>query len=150
MEDAAGLPLRQGHGVRLATGPPNIEGQGAVKQRQLVINALRMPPDRMVVGEARGEEAVDMLQAMNTGHDGSLTTIHANTPRDAISRLEMMVAMANLNLPDKAIRWQISSAINVVVQASRLPDGTRKIVSITEVTGMEGNVITMQDLFVFE
>ena len=150
IEDAAELQLRQDHVVRLETRPANIEGQGAVKQRQLVINALRMRPDRIVVGEVRGEEAVDMLQAMNTGHDGSLTTIHANTPRDALSRLETMVAMANLNLPDKAIRWQISSAINLVVQAARLPDGTRKIISITEVTGMEGNVITVQDLFVFE
>jgi len=150
IEDAAELQLRQDHVVRLETRPANIEGQGAVKQRQLVINALRMRPDRIVVGEVRGEEAVDMLQAMNTGHDGSLTTIHANTPRDALSRLETMVAMANLNLPDKAIRWQISSAINLVVQAARLPDGTRKIISITEVTGIEGNVITVQDLFVFE
>jgi pilus assembly protein CpaF len=150
IEDAAELQLRQDHVVRMETRPPNIEGQGAVRQRQLVINALRMRPDRIVVGEVRGEEAVDMLQAMNTGHDGSLTTIHANTPRDALARLETMVAMANLNLPDKAIRWQISSAINVIVQATRLPDGTRKIISITEVTGMEGNTITAQDLFVFE
>ena len=150
IEDAAELQLRQDHVVRMETRPPNIEGQGAVRQRQLVINALRMRPDRIVVGEVRGEEAVDMLQAMNTGHDGSLTTIHANTPRDALARLETMVAMANLNLPDKAIRWQISSAINVIVQAARLPDGTRKIISITEVTGMEGNTITAQDLFVFE
>jgi pilus assembly protein CpaF len=150
IEDAAELQLRQEHVVRLETRPANIEGQGAVRQRQLVINALRMRPDRIVVGEVRGEEAVDMLQAMNTGHDGSLTTIHANTPRDALSRLETMVAMANLNLPDKAIRWQISSAINVVVQAARLPDGSRKITSITEITGMEGNTITAQDLFVFE
>src|SRR5438034_660073 len=149
IEDAAELQLRQDHVVRLETRPPNIEGVGAVKQRHLVINALRMRPDRIVVGEVRGEEAVDMLQAMNTGHDGSLTTIHANTPRDALSRLETMVAMANLNLPDKAIRWQISSAINLVVQINRLPDGTRKVMSVTEVTGRAGPVITIQDLFGF-
>jgi pilus assembly protein CpaF len=150
IEDAAELQLRQEHVVRLETRPPNIEGQGAVRQRQLVINALRMRPDRIVVGEVRGEEAVDMLQAMNTGHEGSLTTIHANTPRDALTRLETMVAMANLNLPDKAIRQQIASAIHLIVQINRLPDGTRKVTSITEVTGMEGPVITIQDLFVFE
>src|SRR5213083_805568 len=150
IEDAAELQLRQDHVVRLETRPPNIEGQGAVKQRQLVINALRMRPDRIVVGEVRGEEAVDMLQAMNTGHDGSLTTIHANTPRDALSRLETMVAMANLNLPDKAIRWQISSAINLILQVNRMPDGTRKVTSLTEVTGMEGPIITIQELFTFE
>jgi pilus assembly protein CpaF len=150
IEDAAELQLRQEHVVRLETRPPNIEGQGAVRQRQLVINALRMRPDRIVVGEVRGEEAVDMLQAMNTGHDGSLTTIHANTPRDALGRVETMVAMANLNLPDRAVRWQIASALNVIVQAARLPDGTRRVVSITEVTGMEGDTITVQDIFVFE
>jgi pilus assembly protein CpaF len=150
IEDAAELQLKQEHVVRLETRPPNIEGKGAVKQRQLVINALRMRPDRIVVGEVRGEEAVDMLQAMNTGHEGSLTTIHSNSPRDALSRLETMVSMANLNLPEKAARQQIASAMNVVVQISRLPDGTRKIVSIAEITGMEGPTITMQDLFVFE
>jgi pilus assembly protein CpaF len=150
IEDAAELQLKQQHVVRLETRPANIEGKGAVKQRQLVINTLRMRPDRIIVGEVRGEEALDMLQAMNTGHEGSLTTIHANSPRDALSRLETMVAMANLNLPDKAIRQQIASAINVVVQVSRLPDGTRKITSISEITGMEGPVVTMQDLFVFE
>jgi len=150
IEDAAELQLRQEHVVRLETRPPNIEGQGAVRQRQLVINALRMRPDRIVVGEVRGEEAVDMLQAMNTGHDGSLTTIHANTPRDALARIETMVASAGLNLPDRAVRWQIASAINVIVQASRLSDGTRKVVSITEVTGMEMDTITVQDIFVFE
>src|SRR6516225_1279914 len=150
IEDAAELQLNQDHVVRLETRPPNIEGKGAIHQRQLVINALRMRPDRIIVGEVRGEEALDMLQAMNTGHDGSLTTIHANTPRDALSRLETMVAMANLSIPESAIRRQISSALDVVVQVSRLADGTRKIVSIAEITGMEGNVVTMQDIFVFE
>ena len=150
IEDAAELRLNQPHVVRLETRPANIEGKGAVKQRQLVINALRMRPDRIVVGEVRGEEAVDMLQAMNTGHEGSLTTIHANSPRDALTRLETMIAMAELNLPDQAVRQQIASAINVIVQISRLPDGSRKIISISEVTGMEDSVITMQDLFVFE
>ena len=150
IEDAAELQLKQEHVVRLETRPPNIEGEGAVKQRQLVINALRMRPDRILVGEVRGEEAVDMLQAMNTGHEGSLTTIHANTPRDALSRLETMVSMANLNLPEKAARQQIASAIQVIVQISRLPDGTRKVMSISELTGMEGNVVTLQELYVFE
>jgi pilus assembly protein CpaF len=150
IEDAAELQLKQEHVVRLETRPPNIEGKGAIKQRQLVINSLRMRPDRIIVGEVRGEEALDMLQAMNTGHEGSLTTIHANSPRDALSRLETMVAMANLNLPDKAIRQQISSAINLVVQVSRMSDGTRKLTNISEVTGMEGAVVTMQDLFIFE
>ena len=149
IEDAAELQLHQEHVVRLETRPPNIEGSGAVQQRQLVINSLRMRPDRIIVGEVRGEEALDMLQAMNTGHDGSLTTIHANTPRDALSRLETMVAMANLNIPEGAIRRQISAAIDVVVQVSRLSDGTRKLVSIAEITGMEGEVVTMQDIFVF-
>jgi pilus assembly protein CpaF len=149
IEDAAELLLNQEHVVRLETRPPNIEGKGAIHQRQLVINALRMRPDRILVGEVRGEEALDMLQAMNTGHDGSLTTIHANTPRDALGRLETMVAMANLNLPESAIRRQISSAIDVVVQVSRMSDGTRKIVSVAEITGMEGNVVTMQDIFVY-
>ncbi len=149
IEDAAELQLHQEHVVRLETRPPNVEGRGAVQQRQLVINSLRMRPDRIIVGEVRGEEALDMLQAMNTGHDGSLTTIHANTPRDALSRLETMVAMANLNIPEGAIRRQISAAIDVVVQVSRLSDGTRKLVSIAEITGMEGEVVTMQDIFVF-
>jgi pilus assembly protein CpaF len=149
IEDAAELTLRQRHVIRLETRPPNIEGKGAVRQRQLVINALRMRPDRIVVGEVRGEEALDMLQAMNTGHDGSLTTIHANSPRDALYRLDTMVAMANLNLPDKAIRQQVASAVNLVVQISRMSDGTRKITSIAEITGMEQDVITMQDIFVF-
>ena len=150
IEDAAELTLRQRHVVRLETRPANIEGKGAIRQRQLVINALRMRPDRIVVGEVRGDEAVDMLQAMNTGHDGSLTTIHANTPRDALYRLDTMVAMANLNLPDKAIRHQIASAVNLIVQIARQTDGTRRIINISEITGMEGDVITMQDIFVFE
>ena len=149
IEDAAELQLHQEHVVRLETRPPNIEGKGAVRQRQLVINALRMRPDRIIVGEVRGEEALDMLQAMNTGHDGSLTTVHANAPRDALSRLETMVAMANLNIPDSAIRRQIASAIDVVVQVSRLSDGTRKVICLAEITGMEGEVVTMQDIFVF-
>jgi len=150
IEDAAELTLRQRHVVRLETRPANIEGKGAIRQRQLVINSLRMRPDRIVVGEVRGDEAVDMLQAMNTGHDGSLTTVHANTPRDALYRLDTMVAMANLNLPDKAIRHQIASAVNIIVQVSRMSDGGRRITQISEITGMEGDVITMQDIFVFE
>ena len=150
IEDAAELRLRQRHVVRLETRPPNIEGKGAVRQRDLVVNALRMRPDRIIVGEVRSEEALDMLQAMNTGHDGSLTTIHANTPRDALYRLDTMVAMANLNIPEKAIRQQIASAVNLVVQVSRMADGTRKVTAISEITGMEGEVITMQDIFLFE
>jgi len=149
IEDAAELQFNQEHVVRLETRPPNIEGKGSVQQRQLVINALRMRPDRIIVGEVRGEEALDMLQAMNTGHDGSLTTIHANSPRDALSRLETMVAMSNLNLPENAMRRQIASALDVVIQVSRMSDGTRKVVSIAEITGMEGDVVTMQDVFVF-
>ena len=150
IEDAAELTLKQRHTVRLETRPANIEGQGAVKQRQLVVNALRMRPDRIIVGEVRGEEALDMLQAMNTGHDGSLTTIHANTPRDALYRLDTMVAMANLNIPDRAVRSQIASAVNLLVQVSRLADGTRKVTAISEITGMEQDVITMQEIFRFE
>jgi pilus assembly protein CpaF len=150
IEDAAELQLRQDHVVRLETRPPNIEGQGAVRQRQLLINSLRMRPDRIIVGEVRGEEAFDMLQAMNTGHEGSLTTVHANSPRDALSRVENMVSMANLNIPDRAVRQQIASALNVVIQVSRLSDGRRKIVSISEITGMEGDVVTMQEIFTFE
>ena len=149
IEDAAELQLNQEHVVRLETRPPNIEGKGAVYQRQLMINSLRMRPDRIVIGEVRGEEALDMLQAMNTGHDGSLTTIHANSPRDALSRLETMVAMAGLNLPDTAIRRQIASAIDLVVQVTRLSDGTRKVTGVSEITGMEGEVVTMQDIFTF-
>ena len=150
IEDAAELSLRQRHVVRLETRPSNIEGRGQVRQRELVVNALRMRPDRIVVGEVRSEEALDMLQAMNTGHDGSLTTVHANSARDALYRLDTMVAMANLNIPDKAIRQQIASALDLVVQIARMPDGTRKVTSITEITGMEGETITMQDIFLFE
>ena len=150
IEDAAELQLHQEHVVRLETRPPNVEGKGAVRQRQLVINALRMRPDRIVVGEVRGEEALDMLQAMNTGHDGSLTTVHANSPRDALSRLETMIAMADVNLPDKALRQQIAAAIQIVVQQARLSDGTRKVTSISEITGMEGEIITMQEIFRFD
>ncbi len=149
IEDAAELQLHQEHVVRLETRPPNIEGKGAIFQRQLLINCLRMRPDRIIVGEVRGEEALDMLQAMNTGHDGSLTTIHANSPRDALSRLETMVAMSALNIPDSAVRRQIASAIDVVVQIMRLSDGTRKVTNLTEITGMEGDVVTMQDIFVY-
>jgi len=150
IEDAAELQLHQEHVARLETRPPSVDGKGAVPQRQLVINALRMRPDRIVVGEVRGGEALDMLQAMNTGHDGSLTTVHANTPRDALSRLETMIAMSDVSLPDKAMRQQISAAIQVVVQQARMSDGTRKITSISEVAGMEGDVITMQEVFRFE
>ncbi len=150
IEDAAELQLHQEHVARLETRPPNVEGKGAIRQRQLVINSLRMRPDRIVVGEVRGEEALDMLQAMNTGHDGSLTTVHANTPRDALSRIETMIAMGATNLPERAMRQQISSAIQLVVQQTRLSDGTRKVTSVSEITGMEGDVITMQEIFVFE
>jgi pilus assembly protein CpaF len=150
IEDAAELQLKQEHVVRLETRPPNIEGKGAVRQRQLVINSLRMRPDRIVVGEVRGEEAFDMLQAMNTGHEGSLTTVHANTQRDAIARLENMFSMANLNIPERAVRQQLVSAIHAVVQIARLSDGTRKVITISEVVGMENEVILMQDIFVFE
>jgi pilus assembly protein CpaF len=150
IEDAAELMLRQRHVVRLETRPANIEGKGSVKARELVINSLRMRPDRIVVGEVRGAEALDMLQAMNTGHDGSLTTIHANTPRDALYRLDTMVAMTNLNIPDRAIRQQVASAVDIIVQVSRQADGTRKVTAISEITGMEQEVITMQDIFLFE
>jgi pilus assembly protein CpaF len=150
IEDAAELQMKQEHVVRLETRPPNIEGKGAVRQRQLVINSLRMRPDRIVVGEVRGEEAFDMLQAMNTGHEGSLTTVHANTPRDALARIENMCSMANLNIPERAMRHQIAAAIHAVVQVSRLSDGTRKVINISEVTGMEGDVICMQEIFVFD
>jgi len=150
IEDAAELQLHQDHVARLETRPANVEGKGAIRQRQLVVNALRMRPDRIVVGEVRGEEALDMLQAMNTGHDGSLTTVHANTPRDALTRVETMIAMGATNLPEKAMRQQIASAIQLVVQQTRLTDGARKVTSIAEITGMEGDIITMQDIFVFE
>jgi pilus assembly protein CpaF len=150
IEDAAELQLHQEHVVRLETRRPNIEGKGAIQQRQLVINSLRMRPDRIVIGEVRGEEALDMLQAMNTGHDGSLTTVHANSPRDALARLDTMVAMSNLNIPAVAIRRQVASAIQLVIQVSRLSDGTRKVTSVSEITGMEGEVITMQEIFAFK
>jgi pilus assembly protein CpaF len=150
IEDAAELQLRQPHVVRLETRPPNIEGKGEVTQRALVRNSLRMRPDRIILGEVRGPEALDMLQAMNTGHEGSLATIHANTPRDALARLENMVGMAGVSLTPRAIRQQIASAITVVLQASRLADGTRKVVSMQEITGMEGEVISMQEIFRFE
>ncbi len=150
IEDAAELQLKQPHVARLETRPPNLEGNGAVRQRELLVNSLRMRPDRIVVGEVRGEEALDMLQAMNTGHDGSLTTVHANSPRDAVSRLEVMVSLANANMQLVSVRQQIASAVQVLVQASRMSDGSRRVVNITEVTGMEGDVVTLQDIFVFE
>ena len=150
IEDAAELQLKQPHVVRLETRPANIEGRGAVRQRQLLINSLRMRPDRIVVGEVRGEEALDMLQAMNTGHDGSLTTIHANSSRDAVARLEVMVSMANSGMQMSSIRQQIASSIHIFVQAARLSDGSRRVTSITEVAGMEGSVITLQDIFTME
>src|SRR6188508_1760140 len=150
IEDAAELQLRQEHVARLETRPPNVEGKGAIRQRQLVINALRMRPDRIVVGEVRGEEALDMLQAMNTGHDGSLTTVHANAPRDALSRIETMIAMGATSMPERALRQQIAAAIQLVIQQTRLSDGSRKVTSISEITGMEGDVISMQEIFVFE
>lgn len=150
IEDSAELQLQQPHVVRLECRPPNVEGKGAVRQRELVINALRMRPDRIVVGEVRGGEAIDMLQAMNTGHDGSLTTIHANNPRDAVSRLETMSMMAEFNLPDKAIRQQIAAAISVIVQIARLSDGSRRITQVSEVTGVSDGMVTLQDIFVFE
>lgn len=150
IEDAAELQLRQSHVARMETRPANIEGKGAVAQRQLLINALRMRPDRIIVGEVRGEEALDMLQAMNTGHDGSLTTVHANTPRDAISRMETMSMMGNILLPEKAIKAQISSAVNLIVQVARLSDGTRRITHISELTGAYSDAISMNELFVFD
>ena len=150
IEDAAELQLKQPHLARLETRPANVEGHGTVRQRQLLVNALRMRPDRIIVGEVRGEEALDMLQAMNTGHDGSLTTVHANSPRDAISRLEVMVSLANANMHLAAVRQQIAAAVHILVQVSRLSDGTRRLMNITEVTGMETDVVTLQDIFVFE
>ena len=150
IEDSAELQMKQRHCVRLETRPSNIEGRGAVMQRQLVINSLRMRPDRIVVGEVRGEEALDMLQAMNTGHDGSLTTVHANSPRDALARVETMAMMANLNLPERAVRRQVASAIQLVVQISRFNDGTRRLTHLSEITGMEEDIVSMQDVFVFE
>ncbi len=150
IEDAAELQLKQPHVARLETRPPNLEGNGAIRQRELLINSLRMRPDRIVVGEVRGGEALDMLQAMNTGHDGSLTTIHANTPRDGVSRLEVMVSLANASMKLESIRQQIASAVHLFIQAARLSDGSRRVTSITEVTGMEGEIVTLQDIFVFE
>ena len=150
IEDSAELQLQQPHVVRLETRPPNIEGKGEVTQRELVRNALRMRPDRIVIGEVRGGEAIDMLQAMNTGHDGSLTTVHANTPRDALARLETMIQMTGMRLSDRAMRQQIASALDLVVQAARLSDGTRRVTSVSEITGMEGDTITMQEIFAFE
>ncbi len=149
IEDSAELLLQQPHVVRLETRPPNIEGRGEVTQRSLLRNSLRMRPDRIIVGEVRGDEAIDMLQAMNTGHDGGMTTIHANAPRDALSRLETMIAMANLRISDKAMRQQISSAINLIIQVSRMGDGARKVVSVSEIIGMEGEIITMQEIYKF-
>jgi pilus assembly protein CpaF len=150
IEDAAELQLQQTHVARMETRPPNIEGRGEIPQRELVRNALRMRPDRVIVGEVRGAEAFDMLQAMNTGHDGSMTTIHANTPRDALSRLEQMIGMTSIDLPMRSMRQQIASAINVVIQLSRMSDGTRRLVSMQEITGMEGEVISMQEIFRYE
>src|SRR2546427_2988681 len=150
IEDSAELIMKQRHVVRLECRPANVEGTGAVKQRQLVINSLRMRPDRIVIGEVRGEEALDMLQAMNTGHDGSLTTVHANSPRDAIARMETMALMANLNLPEKAVRRQIASAVSIVIQVARMSDGTRRVTHLTEITGMEEDTVSMQDVFLFE
>jgi pilus assembly protein CpaF len=149
IEDAAELQLQQDHVVRLETRPPNIEGSGAITQRDLVRNALRMRPDRIIVGEVRGSECFDMLQAMNTGHDGSMTTVHANTARDALGRLEQMVTMLGADIPMRTIRGQIASSVDVIVQLSRLSDGRRRVMSISEVTGMEGDVVTMQDIFAF-
>jgi pilus assembly protein CpaF len=150
IEDSAELNLKQRHVVRLECRPANVEGSGAIKQRQLVINSLRMRPNRIIVGEVRGEESLDMLQAMNTGHDGSLTTVHANSPRDAIARLETMALMANLNLPETAVRQQIASAIALVIQVSRFSDGSRRVTHVTEITGMEEKIVSMQDIFVFQ
>jgi len=150
IEDSAELQLQQEHVVRLETRPPNLEGMGEITQRDLVRNALRMRPERIILGEVRQSEALDMLQAMNTGHDGSLATIHANSPRDALTRLETMVSMAGLNIPDRAIRHQVSSALNAVVQLARLSDGSRKMMGLHEIVGMEGDMITMQEIFAFK
>jgi pilus assembly protein CpaF len=150
IEDSAELQLRQDHVVRLETRPPNVEGKGAIRQRELVINALRMRPDRVVLGEIRGEETMDMLQAMNTGHDGSLTTLHSNTPRDALARLETMAMMGDVKISEKAIRAQIAAAVHIIIQASRMSDGSRRITHISELTGSQGDVVSMQDIFLFE
>jgi pilus assembly protein CpaF len=150
IEDSAELQMQQEHVVRLETRPPNIEGTGQVTQRDLVRNSLRMRPDRIIIGEVRGPESFDMLQAMNTGHEGSLTTIHANSPRDSLTRLESMILMTGINLPEKSMRFMISSALDMIIQVARLSDGTRKVTAISEVVGMEGEVITLQDIFIFE
>src|SRR5581483_8938317 len=150
IEDSAELQIKQEHVARLECRPPNVEGKGAIRQRELVINALRMRPDRIILGEIRGEEALDMLQAMNTGHDGSITTVHANNPRDAIARLETMSLMGSVALPEKAIRAQIASAVHLIVQASRMSDGSRRITHISEITGATAEVVSMQDIFLFE
>jgi len=150
IEDSAELQMKQEHVVRLETRPPNVEGKGAVRQRELVINALRMRPDRIVLGEVRGEETLDMLQAMNTGHDGSITTIHSNTPRDALARMETMAMMSEVRLAEKAVRAQIAAAVHIIVQVARQSDGTRRITHITELTGAFGDVVSMQDIFLFE
>jgi pilus assembly protein CpaF len=150
IEDSAELQIKQEHVARLECRPPNLEGKGAVRQRELVINALRMRPDRIILGEVRGEEALDMLQAMNTGHDGSITTIHANNPRDAIARIETMAMMGTVSLPEKAIRAQIASAVDVIVQVSRMSDGTRRVTHISEITGTSGDIISLQDIYAFE
>jgi pilus assembly protein CpaF len=150
IEDSAELRLKQAHVARLECRPPNVEGKGAIRQRELVINALRMRPDRIVLGEVRGEEALDMLQAMNTGHDGSITTVHANSPRDALSRIETMSLMGDINLPDRAIRAQIAAAVNIIIQISRMSDGSRRVTHVTEVTGTSGDIISLQDIFLFE
>jgi pilus assembly protein CpaF len=150
IEDSAELQMKQEHVVRLETRPPNVEGKGAIRQRELVINALRMRPDRIILGEVRGEETLDMLQAMNTGHDGSLTTIHSNTPRDALARLETMSLMGEVRLPEKAIKAQIASAVHLIIQTSRMSDGSRRVTHITEITGATSEVISMSDIFLFE
>jgi pilus assembly protein CpaF len=150
IEDSAELQIKQEHVARLECRPPNLEGKGAIRQRELVINALRMRPDRIILGEVRGEEALDMLQAMNTGHDGSITTIHANNPRDAIARIETMAMMGSVSLPEKAIRAQIASAVDLIVQVSRMSDGTRRVTHISEITGTSGEVISLQDIYIFE
>ena len=150
IEESEELRLKQEHVVRLGCRPPDVDGKGAIRQRELVINALDIKPDRIVVGEVRGEEALDVLQAMNTGHDGTITTVHANSPRDALSRIEAMSLMANLNLPEKAIRQQISSAIQLIVQVARLSDGSRRVTHISEIIGSSGDMVSMQDIFLFE
>jgi pilus assembly protein CpaF len=150
IEDSAELQIKQEHVARLECRPSNLEGKGAIRQRELVINALRMRPDRIILGEVRGEEALDMLQAMNTGHDGSITTVHANNPRDAIARIETMAMMGSIALPERAIRAQIASAVDLIVQVSRMSDGTRRVTHISEITGTSGDMISIQDIYLFE